>query len=173
MNTDSSVMNSQCLAPPTSTSPSTMAVQQSQTSTRKQPTEKMECSSNPQHMPPLTKRYELSLKPREYQKELAQPGIEGKNYIVVAPTNSSKTLVAAMVITNHLEKNAHEKRPPKAVMVVKTRPLADQQTEQLLVLNVALVTVANFVIETFKYTSKMLCLCLTSLFAQLASCLMS
>ena len=134
MNTDSSVMNSQCLAPPTSTPPSTMAVQQSRTSARQQPAEKMECeeiSSNPQHISPSAKRYELSLKPREYQKELAQPGLEGKNYIVVAPTNSGKTLVAAMVIANHLEKNSHEKTPPTVVMVVKTRPLADQQMEQL------------------------------------------
>ena len=78
----------------------------------------------------LAKRYEVVLKPRGYQVELAQPGIEGKNYIVVAPTNSGKTLVAALVIADHLEKKSVN-RPPKVVVVVKTRTLADQQTDRL------------------------------------------
>ena len=68
---------------------------------------------------------------RSYQHELAAPGIEGKNYIVVAPTNSGKTLVAALVIADHLEKNKQQKRSPRVAVVVKTRPLADQQRERL------------------------------------------
>ena len=68
---------------------------------------------------------------RNYQHELAAPGIEGKNYIVVAPTNSGKTLVAALVIADHLEKNKKQKRSPRVAVVVKTRPLADQQRERL------------------------------------------
>lgn len=68
---------------------------------------------------------------RNYQYELAAPGMEGKNYIVVAPTNSGKTLVAALVIADHLEKNKRQKRSPRVAVVVKTRPLADQQRERL------------------------------------------
>ena len=78
-----------------------------------------------------TKRYEIRLKPREYQKELARSGMCGQNYIICAPTNSGKTLVAAMVIANHLEKKSQMQQKPKVVFVVKTRTLADQQTQQL------------------------------------------
>ena len=67
---------------------------------------------------------------RDYQKELAQPGMEGKNYIFIAPTNSGKTLVAAMVISDHL--NKHQLRSPCHVaFVVPTKPLADQQMSEL------------------------------------------
>ena len=72
--------------------------------------------------------FQLSRVPRDYQMELAQPGLEGKNYIVVAPTNSGKTLVAAIIIVNHLEENYGSL---KVVMVVKTKVFAKQQTEQL------------------------------------------
>ena len=68
---------------------------------------------------------------REYQKELASPGINGKNYIVVAPTGSGKTLVAALVISDHLEKNQHEDEKPKVVFIVNTKPLAEQQKIEL------------------------------------------
>ena len=69
---------------------------------------------------------------RSYQHELARPGINGENYIVVAPTNSGKTLVAALVIVDHLNKNSQQwGRAPRVVVVVKTRPLADQQRERL------------------------------------------
>ena len=40
---------------------------------------------------------------RKYQKELANPGIhDGHNYIIVAPTGSGKTRVAAYIIYNRL-----------------------------------------------------------------------
>ena len=68
---------------------------------------------------------------RSYQHELAGPGIKGENYIICAPTNSGKTLVAALVIANHLEKNSHNEKIAKVVVVVKTRILADQQTVRL------------------------------------------
>ena len=69
---------------------------------------------------------------RSYQHELAHPGMNGENYIVFAPTNSGKTLVAALVIANHLEKNPQcQRESPKVVVVVKTRLLADQQTKRL------------------------------------------
>ena len=79
------------------------------------------------------KRYKICLKLREYQKELARPGICGQNYIICAPTNSGKTLVAAMIIANHLEEKSQVllQQKPKVVYVVKTRTLADQQTRVL------------------------------------------
>ena len=84
---------------------------------------------------PATKHYEVLMKPgetiRNYQHELAAPGIKGENYIVTAPTNSGKTLVAALVIADHLKKISQSGGLPKVVVVVKTRPLADQQRERL------------------------------------------
>ena len=77
-------------------------------------------------------QYKLSMAPREYQKELAEPGIRGQNYIVCAPTNSGKTLVAAMIIANHLEEKSQTlQKKPKVVFVVKPRNLAEQQTQRL------------------------------------------
>jgi ERCC4-related helicase len=84
---------------------------------------------------PASFDYTLKLDPgkqiREYQKELAKPGIDGENYIVVAPTGSGKTLVAAMVISDHLQKNQHEDKKPKVVFIVNTKPLAEQQKKEL------------------------------------------
>ena len=72
-------------------------------------------------------------KVRSYQHELAKPGIDGENYIIFAPTNSGKTLTAALVISDHLKRNPREQKGlgPKVIMVVKTRLLADQQTKRL------------------------------------------
>ena len=73
-------------------------------------------------------KLESGLRIRNYQLELAEPGIEGRNYIFVAPTGSGKTVVAALVIANHLQKhqqNCH------VVFIVDTKPLADQQKDKL------------------------------------------
>jgi ERCC4-related helicase len=67
---------------------------------------------------------------REYQKELAGPGIQGKNYIIIAPTGSGKTVVAGLVISDHLQKNQKE-QSCHVVFVVNTKPLAEQQKRQL------------------------------------------
>ena len=84
---------------------------------------------------PASLDYTLKMDPgkqiREYQKELANPGINGENYIVVAPTGSGKTLVAALVISDHLEKNQHKDDKPKVMFIVNTKPLAEQQKKEL------------------------------------------
>ena len=41
---------------------------------------------------------------REYQKELAEPGIRGDNYIICATTGSGKTMAAAYVVYHHLRR---------------------------------------------------------------------
>ena len=41
---------------------------------------------------------------RNYQYELAEPGIKGFNYIINAPTGSGKTWTAAYIIRDHLKK---------------------------------------------------------------------
>ena len=81
-----------------------------------------------------SKDFQVALKSgckiREYQQELAEPGLQGKNYIFVAPTGSGKTLVAAMVIASHL--NEHKNQSPCHVaFVVPTRPLASEQMLKL------------------------------------------
>ena len=77
--------------------------------------------------------YTLKLDPpkqvREYQKELAAPGINGENYIIVAPTGSGKTLVAGLIVSNYLQKRIDLEK--KVIFMVSTRPLAQQQTRQL------------------------------------------
>ena len=67
---------------------------------------------------------------RNYQHELAAPGIRGENYILIAPTGSGKTVVSALIISDHLQK--HQLQPAcHVVFVVNTKPLADQQKKQL------------------------------------------
>ena len=75
--------------------------------------------------------YKLQFEPRDYQNELAKPGIEGKNYIIVAPTGCGKTLVAAIIISKHLRKLQDSDDVGKVVFLVNTKPLADQQREAL------------------------------------------
>jgi ERCC4-related helicase len=71
-------------------------------------------------------------KVREYQKELADPGIKGKNYIIVAPTGSGKTVAAGLVISEHLSgKRGLLHQACHVVFVVDARPLAEQQKKEL------------------------------------------
>ena len=48
----------------------------------------------------------LELNLREYQKELAQAALQGKNSIICAPTNSGKTYVAVHIAKEHLSADA-------------------------------------------------------------------
>ena len=73
----------------------------------------------------------MEKKVREYQKELAEPGINGENNIIVAPTGSDKTLVAVLIISDHLQKNQHNKDKPNVLFIVNTRPLAEQQKKEI------------------------------------------
>ena len=78
----------------------------------------------------------ISLRPpsegiRAYQRELAQPGLDGENYIICAPTGSGKTLVAANIISEHLKKGQEIGEERKVLFLVKTQQLAHQQKDQL------------------------------------------
>ncbi len=77
------------------------------------------------------KEFLVNLKPgqiiRQYQQELAEPGLQGKNYIFVAPTGSGKTLVSATIIARHLTKIPNS----RVAFIVPTKPLADQQMFRL------------------------------------------
>ena len=66
---------------------------------------------------------------RQYQMELAEPGINGENYIICAPTGTGKTLVAGLIISHHLQKRQNLAK--KVVFIVPTRPLAEQQAREL------------------------------------------
>ena len=64
---------------------------------------------------------------REYQKELAAPGMQGKNCIIVAPTGTGKTLVACMIISANLKRHSNR----KVIFLANTNPLAMQQKQKL------------------------------------------
>ena len=64
---------------------------------------------------------------RNYQKELATPGLDGQNYVACAPTGTGKTLIASMVISNHLEK----KPDGKVFFLVNKIALAAQQCNEI------------------------------------------
>ena len=90
-------------------------------------------SEHPPMSSPCAIDYTLKVDPskpiRHYQKELAEPGINGENYIICAPTGTGKTLVAGLIISHHLQKRQNLEK--KVVFVVPTRPLAEQQAKEL------------------------------------------
>ena len=98
------------------------------------------CESEPPILPtpdvePATIDYSLKLKPGErirgYQAELAEPGIKGENYIICAPTGTGKTLVAGLIISEHLQKRKLDGKMRKVIFMVNTKPLAQQQMGEL------------------------------------------
>ena len=68
---------------------------------------------------------------RGYQEELAGPGLQGENYIFVAPTGTGKTLVAGYIIMHHLNKMLTEGRRRKIAFLTPTRQLTFQQKTKL------------------------------------------
>ncbi|CAG5115396.1 unnamed protein product, partial [Candidula unifasciata] len=70
------------------------------------------------------------LKLREYQKELAENAVKGRNTIICAPTGSGKTRVATYIILNHLQKRA-ENEERKIAFLARTVPLVMQQYKGL------------------------------------------
>ncbi|OWF42874.1 ATP-dependent RNA helicase DDX58 [Mizuhopecten yessoensis] len=60
-----------------------------------------------------------------YQEELAKPGLEGHNSIVIAPTNSGKTHVAIRIMQHHLRRGQG-----KVIFLVPTSALATQQRDR-------------------------------------------
>jgi len=86
------------------------------------------CFSVPEvHKPSFAFVLPKGKKLREYQKELAAPGLEGQNYVVCAPTGTGKTLIASKVISNHLEKNPGG----KVFFLVNKIALAEQQCNEV------------------------------------------
>ena len=68
---------------------------------------------------------------REYQKELAAPGLRGENYIICAPTGTGKTLVAARIIVDHLEKHLNSEKFGKVIFITPNQSLTVQQRNNL------------------------------------------
>ncbi|XP_052772382.1 ATP-dependent RNA helicase DHX58-like [Mya arenaria] len=66
---------------------------------------------------------------RGYQEELAKEGCEGKNVIVVAPTNSGKTRVACRIMQVHLRQKTAEQKNGRILFLVENEALAIQQGE--------------------------------------------
>jgi len=60
---------------------------------------------------------------RDYQIELAAYGMKGMNYVACAPTGTGKTLIASMIVANHLTNNPDG----KVLFLVNKVPLAEQQ----------------------------------------------
>ena len=98
------------------------------------------CESEPPTLPtpdvePPAIDYSLKLKPgeqiRNYQWELAEPGIEGENYIICAPTGIGKTHVAGLIISEHLQKRKLEGKTRKVIFMADTITLAQQQMGKL------------------------------------------
>lgn len=86
-------------------------------------------SQTPQAEEPETTGTAIEL--REYQKELAEPGVRGHNLIICAPTGSGKTYTAGYICRQRRLQAQNKGRRFKAVFIVRIRSLIPQQTEAL------------------------------------------
>ncbi|CAD5210181.1 unnamed protein product [Bursaphelenchus okinawaensis] len=79
---------------------------------------------------------ETGLELRSYQVELARSANEGENTVICAPTGAGKTIVAADIIKQHLERRKFDKfgieqEISRVVFIVPTVPLVGQQVKQV------------------------------------------
>ncbi|XP_061735920.1 interferon-induced helicase C domain-containing protein 1 [Nerophis ophidion] len=72
----------------------------------------------------LAERADIVL--RDYQEEVAQPALEGKNIIICLPTGSGKTRVAVFIAAQHLGRRTEEGKTAKVVVLVNKVPLVEQ-----------------------------------------------
>ncbi|XP_039613432.1 interferon-induced helicase C domain-containing protein 1 isoform X2 [Polypterus senegalus] len=63
---------------------------------------------------------------RDYQKEVADPALQGKNIIICLPTGSGKTRVAVFIAKDHLDKRKNTETPGKVIVLVNKVPLVEQ-----------------------------------------------
>ncbi|XP_078142033.1 interferon-induced helicase C domain-containing protein 1 isoform X2 [Centroberyx gerrardi] len=63
---------------------------------------------------------------RDYQMDVAQPALEGKNIIICLPTGSGKTRVAVYITKEHLDRRKKEGQSRKVVVLVNKVPLVEQ-----------------------------------------------
>ncbi|CAC5415262.1 IFIH1 [Mytilus coruscus] len=64
---------------------------------------------------------------RDYQLELAEKALTGKNTVICADTGSGKTWVALHIVQEHIDKLKLKKEVPKVAFMARTNPLVQQQ----------------------------------------------
>lgn len=79
----------------------------------------------------LPKSQKSSVVLYEYQKELARPGLEGRNCIICAPTGSGKTLTAGYICQERRRRARESGKTFKALFIVCIRNLIQQQRDAL------------------------------------------
>ncbi|XP_033098903.1 probable ATP-dependent RNA helicase DDX58 [Anneissia japonica] len=74
----------------------------------------------------------IEIELRDYQKELSQHAVQGKNTVVVAPAGSGKTVVGVYIAKMHLANGmiASNNKPKKIAFLVNKVPLVKQQQDQ-------------------------------------------
>lgn len=79
----------------------------------------------------LRKKEKTEIELHNYQKELARPGLAGKNCIICAPTGSGKTMTAGYICQQLRMEAKKNGKKFKALFIVCIRNLIQQQTDAL------------------------------------------
>ena len=74
---------------------------------------------------------ELPLRLYSYQEELAEHAVDGENVLICAPTGSGKTMVSVHILRERYYLSLEKGLKFKAIFLVPTRPLVDQQADVL------------------------------------------